>query len=387
MSSVQLARWVQERHGQTVPDDYKWNQRNFVSMDAETERWAAWLSELTGVGGLDRLSLAPWRQLLGVPGLVPKSDRWCPCCLAEDRTSGHDPYLRLSWDISPVTACLAHKINLTQQCPHCRRSNVRNRASLVVPGYCTACGGFLGVAQSVPATPESLWVARQIGFMLASPPLPIERDALTDLMREVVSRMAGGNVARFSKRLDLSKSGVWHWVNKGGLPTIRAWLGISLHGGIALEKLMRGDLDGWEPPLEPPQLVLDLPPAGRKGIPSRVLDWAEITAQLHSILREEVPIPLAEASERTGVEAKLLYLRTNREARAIATRYRDFRVNVKRIQAAAMTSRLELILAERLAGGYEGMSARDIRDRLAGTDLANMRNTFALIKGVREGSS
>jgi hypothetical protein len=108
---------------------------------------------------------------------------------------------------------------------------------------------------------------------------------------------------------------------------------------------------------------------------------------LHSILREEVPIPLAEASERTGVEAKLLYLRTNREARAIATRYRDFRVNVKRIQAAAMTSRLELILAERLAGGYEGMSARDIRDRLAGTDLANMRNTFALIKGVREGSS
>lgn len=33
MTAVQLARWILERYGQAVPDDFKWNQRNFTSSD------------------------------------------------------------------------------------------------------------------------------------------------------------------------------------------------------------------------------------------------------------------------------------------------------------------------------------------------------------------
>jgi len=384
MSAVQLARWVLERHGYAVPDDYKWCQRNFVSMDGETERWAAWLSELTGVGGLDYLSLAPWRHLLGVHGLVPPSDRWCPCCLAADRSAGQNPFLRLSWDIAPVCVCLDHKVELACQCPHCHRTNVRNRTAIVVPGYCTACGGFLGDAKTAPATPEALWVSRHVGLMLANPLVPIEREAVAELLREVVSRMAGGNVARFAKRLGMSKSGVWHWVNRGGLPGLGAWLGISRQGGIALDRLLRGNFEAWEPPLNTPQLSLELPRTRRKGIVSRVLDWGEIAAQLQTILKETIPTPLAEVSERLGIDVKLLYLRANREARAISARYRAHRLQEKQRQVLALKERLEQVLTQRRGDGYDGMSARDLREQLAGTDMANVRNMFAVIKEVRE---
>lgn len=384
MAAVQLAKWILERHSQAVPDDFKWNQRNFTSSDAETERWAAWLSELTGIGSLDQMSLVPWRNVLSPQGLMPKSDRWCPCCLAEEHAVGNEPYLRLSWDIAPVTVCLTHKVELTHQCPHCKRSNVRNRSSVVVPGYCTACGGFLGDAVTPPATPEALWVARQIELMLANPPIPLENTSLAETLTQVVARMAGGNIARFAQKLGLSKSGVWHWVNRGGMPTIRAWLDISLHGGIALHQLMQGNLEGWIPPIEPPQLSLPLPESARKGIPSRVLDWDEITAQLRAILKEEIPIPLIEACTRIDVDIKLLYLRANKEARALSARYRQYELQKKAIRENELRKKLEDVMSERLAQGYEGMSARDIREHLVGTEMANVRNTFALIKQVRE---
>lgn len=55
------------------------------------------------------------------------------------------------------------------------------------------------------------------------------------LLETVIERMADSRVSTFAQMLGLSKSGAWHWLNKGGLPTLPAWLAISLHGGIGLE--------------------------------------------------------------------------------------------------------------------------------------------------------
>lgn len=196
--------------------------------------------------------------------------------------------------------------------------------------------------------------------------------------------MADGNVAKFAQRLDLSKSGVWNWVNRKVMPTIRAWLSISLHGGIPLDKLVRGDLDGWSPPVKPVQQCLNLPSSPRKGIQARILDWSEITEQLQMILGEEIPITLAEAAKRIGVDVKSLYLRANQEARAIAERYREFERQKKRQQEIALKNTLETVLAERRAMGYSGLSARDVSEYVKGSELANVRNTFTLIKEVLE---
>ena len=218
------------------------------------------------------------------------------------------------------TVCLRHKVELVSECPHCCKSNVRNRASTVVVGYCTSCGGFLGDAKAAPATPQALWVARQVGQMLATPPR-VASDGVAKLLAVIIERMAQGNVAAFAQKLGLSKSGVWHWVRKGGLPTLPAWLGIALHGGIGLERLFAGELSNWQLPTEPVQFSMPLSASPRKGIQSRELDWEAIRQQLRAMLLEETPLTLADACLRTGLDHKLLYLRANTEARAIVDRY------------------------------------------------------------------
>lgn len=374
MTARNLAAWVLTHYEQPVPEDFKWFRRSFSGMSAESEQWASWLANLTGVADLDHLTLAPWRHLISNPSLTPTSDRWCPCCLAEDRAQQHSPYLRLSWDLAPVTACLKHKVGLVSECPHCGKSNVRNRASTVVVGYCTSCGGFLGDADTEPATPQSLWIARQVGQTLAKPP-QIAADGVTKLLEVIIEKMADGNAAAFAQKLALSKSGVWHWLRKGGMPTLPTWLSIALHGGISLEKLFACELANWKLPTEPVQFSMELSASPRKGIQSRALDWDAIRQQLRELLEEETPITLAEACMRTGVEHKLLYLRANTEARAIADRYREYQATMREDKETRLQAQVGELIQERIEAGYEGISAREVWQNLS-NDLKSVRHTY-----------
>ena len=380
MTARNLAVWVLEHVGESIPGDYKWFRRSFSGMSQESEQWSVWLAELTGVGALNKLTLTPWRHLISNPGLAPVSDRWCPCCLRDDKVGGNSPYLRLAWDIGPVTVCHHHKVELLSSCPHCGKSNVRNRASVVVPGYCTACGGFLGDGESAPAKPEALWLARQVGHMLACSPT-VSSDGVGSLLEVVIERMAAGNVAAFAKKLGLSKSGVWHWVNKGGQPTLLAWLAISLHGGIGLEKLLAGDVYDWVLPSEPVQMPMPFTSSPRKGIKSRQLDWNAIRGQLEAFLEEPEPITLGEACQRVGVEYKHLYLQATTEARAIADRFRRHQASTRQERAARLSDRVSEVLHERQSAGYKGLSARDVLPLLDG-EMKVLRNIYHRIGAV-----
>ena len=377
MTARNLAAWVLAHYEQPIPDDFRWFRRAFSGLSVETEQWAAWLAELTGVANLDFLTLTPWRHLISNPGLAPVSDRWCPCCFTEDRAQEKSPYLRLNWDLAPVTACLTHKVGLVSACPHCGKTNVRNRATTVVVGYCTSCGGFLGDAQASPASAEALWVARQAGLALATPP-KIASDGVSTLLETIIERMAGGNVAAFAKKLGLSKSGVWHWVHKGGLPTLPTWLAMSLHGGIGLEQLFAGELRNWLPPFEPVQLSIPWLTSPRKGIVAREFDWDAIRLELQGFLHAEPPISLTQACQRIGVEHKQLYLRANTEARAIADRYRRHQAAMREDKTKQLHAHVAELVQERLDAGYEGVSARDVWQSLP-TELKSVRHSYRQI--------
>lgn len=178
-----------------------------------------------------------------------------------------------------------------------------------------------------------------------------------------------------SVQLGLSKSGVWHWVRKGGLPTLPAWLAVAIHGGIGLEKLFAGELSDWRPPTEPVQLSMRLSASPRKGIQSRQLNWDGIRQQLRAMLEEETPITLAEACQRKGLDHKLLYLRANTEARAIADRYRRHQATSRKVKEAGLQAQVGKLIQERLSGGYEGISAREVWQQLD-TDLKAVRHTY-----------
>lgn len=363
MTAQKLTDWVLDHFGEEVCAKYAWHQRSLSGASDQSELWASRLAELTGVENLDRLTLSPWRHLVGTPGLAPKSDRWCPCCLEEDREEGREPYLRLAWDVAPVTACSKHRVELVSTCPHCERSNVRNRASIVVPGYCTHCGGFLGDAQAEDATPERLWVARTVGQMVAKAP-QVNDEGRLPLIETVIERMAYGRMTQFASRYGFSKSGVSHWLNNGGLPNLKAWLTIGLHGGIGLDRLFAGEVEDWVMPIDPPQLSIDLGSSPRAGIVSRELDWEAIRAELRKMLLTLTPISISEAAQQLGVGRKHLYLRANAEARALAERHSRYRAAQGEQSRQKLQARIAEILDERLSDGYAGISARDVWEAL-----------------------
>lgn len=218
-------------------------------------------------------------------------------------------------------------------------------------------------------------------MLSAQPGIP--QGGVSDVLKLIVSRMAGGQAGTFARRMGFSKSGVWHWVTKGGLPTLQAWLTICLHSGLGMDRLFSGDLDDWVPPLRPQQLAIPLPESPRKGIASRRLDWDEIRNQLREMADLPEPISLHEACQRVGVEYKQLYLRANREARMIADRFRRHREMVKANREEKLRERIAEVIDERCAAGYAGMSARDLTTRID-EPLKAVRNSFSIIREVRE---
>ena len=148
------------------------------------------------------------------------------------------------------------------------------------------------------------------------------------------------------------------------LPNLQAWLTIALNGGIGLDQLFAGAVDDWRAPEEAPQMTIPLATSPRAGITSRELDWEAIRAKLQAMLALPIPISINEACERVGIGRKHAYLRANAEARAIADRHSRYRTSVRLEREADLKVRIGEILEERLAAGYEGMSAREIWARL-----------------------
>lgn len=82
------------------------------------------------------------------------------------------------------------------------------------------------------------------------------------------------------------------------------------------------------------------------------------------MLEQPEAVSVHQASERLGVDRKNLYLRVNTEARAVADRYLRRHAALGEQRQARRHAQIEEVLDERLEAGFDGMSARDIWNRL-----------------------
>jgi len=97
---------------------------------------------------------------LGAPSTRPmpvwnlRRRRFCGKCLAEKA------YRRASWDLSLVTVCSRHRVQLHDACPHCRKPLDWNAH---MTAACPACGGVLADDKDgTPAETGQLWLAREL---------------------------------------------------------------------------------------------------------------------------------------------------------------------------------------------------------------------------------
>ncbi|NGM89595.1 TniQ family protein [Parapusillimonas sp. SGNA-6] len=357
-SSRDLAAWILRRQGQKVPDDYRWFRRTFSCASNATESWAAWIAELTGTEGLDRLTLLPWRHVISGGYLTSRLDRWCPCCYTSDLEAKRPPYFRLLWDLRAVDACPEHRVQLVHQCPHCMKKNVRHRATMVLPSYCTRCTKFLGDERAVPATPTQLAVAKQAALMLSSQP-EVGPGGVVSILDEILFAHSGNNIAVFAREIGMSKSAVWHWLHGSGVPTLQAWLAISLKTGLSMEALFSSSVKDWNPSYKSPQLPLPLGRSPRKEIKSRKIDWTQKRQELEALLLAEPPISLARACKKIDVDQKVVYQNANKQARQLVARFERHEQNKRAEKVIDLTSRLKLMQEHQMRIGRAGFSARD----------------------------
>jgi hypothetical protein len=81
----------------------------------------------TGFTGLSSMTLRAFTYVSGphVGNILRHVHYWCPGCMKEWFDSGVIPYEKLLWRLNPITRCHLHKLQLTNNCPHCGSKQVR----------------------------------------------------------------------------------------------------------------------------------------------------------------------------------------------------------------------------------------------------------------------
>jgi len=389
-STLSLSRAVARRFEHDVEEQFDWYHRQLSGMGEAALTWSSALSALTSVPSLDRLTFLPWKDVIAQNGLpIVGKGQFCPECLAEDLASGRTPYFRLAWESKSVTVCNKHRSRLTQHCPSCRKDNVRHAASLVVPGWCTKCGAFLGSGTRdhfAAIEPAELWRARQMGELLAAQDqmdvLP-QREVLIDAVRHIIEEMDGGQSARFAKRVGVAKATIHYWLQTEKTPTLEASLMVASQSGISLAKLLTGDMDGWKAPSAGQQLALALfKPEPRRRIPRRDLDWGEIEHQLQRFLLLPTPISVREAARQLEVEPRQLYLNANQTARQLGERYMAYRKRRREANLNAAMPHLEAAGREVLLEG-KALNLREMSARVPPKVLSRVQGLFDVLRDVQ----
>ncbi|TXG80833.1 MAG: hypothetical protein E6R14_08635 [Thermomicrobiales bacterium] len=328
LSALDLA-WYVIRDALTgkVPsnkEDFQpWRDRMLSGVSDMPVRWAKALSKLTSIKHLELLTLAPWADVLSARGLIHQQQRWCPACFEDAHREQAAPYLRLAWDIAAVEACPTHGTLLVAQCPKCDASCERTKVACPVPGYCSACGAWLGQSSDTlsAATAEQLHAAQQVGAVIAGGPTraaSASAAALRTAIHAGIEQEFRGVAASLGAAIGQPKHTVHMWLKKDTLPTLSSQIAMAKAFRMPLLELMAGNASAIGTLAVPrPEAVSR---AKTRDAP-RTLDWEAVEAQLRELSQHTPPISAAEAASRVGVAKRTLATRLQPLIAEISSRY------------------------------------------------------------------
>jgi hypothetical protein len=401
---IEPERW-ETHQGTDGKSRFVWYERSISGLGDAALNWVGMLAQLTGVDTLQHLTLLPLQGCVAPKGLMANQARWCPQCLAEDRQAGRQPYFRLAWDIGLNRVCVQHGTALVARCPHCKLTNVRHTANVVVPGWCTACGHFLGNDQARPL-PESvpspgdgqadvltlsqpgLDTARatHIGALLAATSSPQsaefshDSESLHRAVEHLINELDGGVAAHFAKRLGVRKSTVHYWHTAHTPLTLDALTRIALYCHVTLAQLLQGKLDRWRPPAHAQQQMALLPttsevPRYRKRSEH---DWPTIRRTLREELLQPEPRSVTEVAKSLSIDTRLLYIRATQEARQLGEYYvHCCRAQASRHQAALHKELFQACVDLRREG--EGVTVREVEQRVGTETINQTRHLYTVL--------
>ncbi|CAN7543731.1 TniQ family protein [Caballeronia sp. LjRoot31] len=386
ISAADLGHTVERAMQWSHSEGWRWHGISLSGMSDTAHDWACALSKLTSVDNLHSLTLLPWRDVIAEQSARPASAQWCPHCLADDRAAGATPYFRLSWDVGAVSACPKHQRRLVHVCPDCGCANTRHKSVFVVPGWCTSCGGFLGVGDSEPATPAEAWIAGQLGAMLAVKYDLASRpslEAMLDGIRKLVQHLDDGKSARFARRIGLPKNTVRYWLTEGGTPGLPALLRIASQSGLTLPKLLAGDLTEWPQACADIHDLNSLFPDLKERAPRKVRNWDRIRAQLAALNESSAVVSVRETARDLNVNVRQLYIHANEEARALAVRWNEHRQRLSEESRKKTSELIERVYPEIAAKG-KAVNLREVLAHVPKEDLDGVRDVFSVLQEMKK---
>lgn len=310
--------------------------------------WAAqWVTALEGLthrADLCFATLLPWANVLSHIDLVRRERAWCPDCYQVCQDTHQAVYDQLLWSIQEVALCPCHRQPLHTHCPNGRCGKAQPYlASRLRPGYCAACGAWLGAAAASPAKPTmneavkwQMWVAEAVGELLASAPkltvLP-QRERLVYATTLSVEKMTGHNLRALARLIGRHESVLAGLVAGKSPVVLITLLRLCYVGGVQpLQFLTQAPLA-----LKPRRVPTGQQPLfQKKRVRLARHDDRAYRQALEQVLRRQAPPPpsMRAMGRRLGCDPHYLYRRFPELCKAIARRYLAFRAveKVKRLE-------------------------------------------------------
>jgi len=205
---------------QDVPDvdnTFVYGAHTLNGVGQRSQDWINVIEQLTGVRGLQYLTMGTWRRVFSGAGLLRFQRAWCPRCLDDSRSSNQPVYEPLIWALNEVSACPTHGCLLVDRCHHCRRDQHVISAKMK-PGHCCRCRRWLGMTAATTDAPSDistrLAMAESIGELVSIAPMlaqPPDCGALLHNLKLCIEELADGSMSRFVAATGVSFDTMADW--------------------------------------------------------------------------------------------------------------------------------------------------------------------------------
>ena len=301
--------------------------------------WVGALESLTLRANLSSLTLLVGASALSHRDLLQPVKQWCPMCYDAWRRQGAIVYEPLLWFINGIKVCPKHRRLLEKRCPYCS-STLSGLTWCLRPGYCSSCGRWLGSAESNNQVDKNdMYIAEIVGSFLACVPqlpLPIPRACFIRSLRDLIATRTQGNIAAFSRSLELPKTTLWELVQGYFPPSLPFLLQLCLQFRLSLLHLLVG-VKSIAPSNSP-----SLQDQTQKRDVRRPFYHKQVQQALEDILADQqrAPPSMRKVAQRLGYPVRTIKTHFPEHCREISRRYAEYRKQQGQLRKAHLQQRI-----------------------------------------------
>lgn len=207
----------QDYKAAAIESTFLYDAHTLNGLGQRSHDWVNVLERLTGVRGLQYLTMETWRQVFSGVDLPRRRRAWCPLCLEDWRDSNRQVYEPLLWALKEVSVCPTHACLLADRCPHCG-GDQHVISAKVKPGHCGRCRRWLGMNTAVADIPSDIRgrvaMAESIAELLSVAPTlaqPPGCEVLLHNLKLCIQELADGSMNRFVAATGISYDVLTDW--------------------------------------------------------------------------------------------------------------------------------------------------------------------------------